>query len=654
MKKIILIWFLLFSLFFAKNSFATEPDTSWLWTCTWLYQDWFTWSYNSNASYYCTGTWYVRLYNYNLTSYDDVIGWAWFVYIWSWTYLLLTKPYLPTVTSIHNWTIVNFVSWYSVSMSNGWLSRNDSTVYVRYIIWQNLSTMSIDRSTGAMWYTYTYPYPYDWYLGEVEFWPWFGQYTIPWSAWGSNCSIRSFKRPYLDSYKALSWTTVNYTDIGWVYTNSWQKQSSSFFINWTAVGFTWSIVFPWSFFSFINETLSLDAFSKPFLYLTNWNWINYLELTWSIDDNKFKLYDCSFDYQSRWSPIYNKSSNDNYFSVWTWILLDQYYKWLCLEFNNNWFSSQSLAYNFWDYTLKYQDTEICVKSNWDQYFWDVLLCSWSWCTAFDWTWSIDLRQDLVFDSTSQQSCQKKSCSLTDFGCHIDNVKLWFDFSCSVDLSKTASWTLVNTLSGQVNSVFTPLSTVISLLNITIPSTPDFSLDVPILYWLNSKVAYKTVNTTLNYEKDPLHRNWITANTTWKMFLSFVSAVIYIWARILILIWIFYLFRFYFLLLWQAYTSLTWENVKIDTAWNIWSLLFYVAYISVVIWTFTVFFGFLIPVLPILDVLNHYVTLLFTFFNYYFLNYSVFSTLVNVFFSSIIWSIILYSIYRLINKFWKLN
>lgn len=298
---------------------------------------------------------------------------------------------------------------------------------------------------------------------------------------------------------------------------------------------------------------------------------------------------------------------------------------------------------------------------WDTYNNDwSLFCTWSWCSNFiiNWTWTIDLWITLTWSldpSRVSNSCIKKVCSFTDFSCSVDNIKLWFDFSCNIDFSKSASWTLINTLSGQVNSL-TTLSNFTNYYNITLPNTPNLDLTIPYLYIDNSWwIAYSTATWNLSFATwSLLNKNHMTKNTDWKNFISFLLWIIYIVIRLVIIYWIIYIFKLFYETIKKLVENIFWLDLSWKWNGNFWSVFFYVAFLISVFSIFTWFYWLLPWLLPIINIINTIVTVIISSIAFNFFSYSVFQTTVNLFFVWVLSSFILYLLYLLANKFFRLN
>lgn len=419
MIKKIILWFSFF-LFSFFSTYATEPDTSGLGSCIWLYNTWFSWSYDSNTYYFCDNWATKRVYNYNLTSYttiDNYSGsWGYFgtkiAFLWIWKYAIIEN-------SIANW-VINWWIFYHWNWTNaGWSSNQIRVNAVKYKDSTNTFTMYsagfyttdwidewvIDKINISISFHHYNSY-YDYVDNGSDMPDW---YTTP----VNTCTTRDMIRPFFRSYNYNGFYDI---DSGSIINDSVNGEylvpynmNNNIGEVWAGLKVTtqtWFIQSVYSWWTTSTQFASslINIFEKPYLFLKKvknlqYSWINYIFVSGSFPSDSYRLYDCSIDDADRSKPIYNLDTNDwtNVYWTETGHILNQFYEWLCLEFDSSWANYQYInSYQFGSMTLKSQATTICQAPNWDYYDGSgTLLCSGSWCAPYNWTWTIDTGQTIT-------------------------------------------------------------------------------------------------------------------------------------------------------------------------------------------------------------------------------------------------------------------
>ncbi len=612
MKKIFIFLILLFWLFINQNSFAAFSNL---------------WNY-----YYLPGS----------SQWSKFFSHSYSYVVW-WFYNNLQKYYIivnPSSTS-YNW-------------------------YIKIIDYSNnlINSISLNKNDYSFLDSYNYLYRYQYYESSKYYIIMIYHKTYSWTPKNSFIFInkQNFKIWYSSQdpsqlYKFYVPFSIN-------------EDKFITYSNWTDTYF-YDLTSTWFL---LNSSFSGD------LYKINWsNKLNFLSCDYSyiLSNNKVLCSNWT-DIIKRyyWDDQYNEFSEDyiswilpdNYFFKWYELLWDTAVYWINQEIylydSNLWTAVQNWTWflNFikWDISngLKYYSIPWSLSGSYFDYQY-----------LDNWNWFIELLAWLsLVNDTLRYSYFKFNSIFSDNIIKLDFLLEWLDvltesnweliiYESNQDLSST--WTTDNTtldlssIEDLKNNTF--INSIKDLFNISLPDTPQLTLNLPIPYLTDTFwIGYREQNAELPLINDRLWKNFIEKSDNWSKLLSFIFAIFYIIVRVVIIFWVLYIFKLYHRIINKITEYLFWFSWWEKQLWNIVSLPLYFTYLVIVFWTFAILFTYIIWFFPIINILIDFINVLFSFIVASFFDYNLFKLIVNTTFTLFIAWFISYIAYILTLKFWRLN
>lgn len=422
-------------------------------------------------------------------------------------------------------------------------------------------------------------------------------------------------------------------------TNNWLVQKNFWWFLWNLLNnYTWlkvtylpqtrdySISFLWStiFWNFFSKTILINEKNLTYWDESNYKYYDWIYLAWRLDNWKYVFVSDDL------LRVNNNNHNPNY-----WIINHTWWAYLYKNVSNKglivsdeplttWFNIFS-DLNWWFFTDKktWKDNDIV---------WDI----WE-----DW-WYItqqEEKQKQQEEKEEKERFEKLKKSKEEQEKKLEEWKkeflerFWF---------LETIWLLVKVLNFEIN--------VNSYKNFNIPVLK------PVIENWKLKVDYEKVNTNLKPIDDNLNiaKNTINSdNQIWKDFLTVIFVVLYVFFRILV-IWLIFIFSIFVYKIINNIVDYILPWISNDwTSWNVFSFLAYMSFLivfSVLVYSlFSLSDNFLLFFNNIINFLDS----IFVFFLESFFNLYLFLKILQTFNLWLYWCIVLFVIYKLALKFWRI-
>ena len=653
----------------SKKIYIKSPDDTLTWTSiNWVSSDYLTISPDWNNLVYTNLSDSSKLYKKNTY---DTNNWTWITtvsnsyypsYSSDWNYIIYSnvwdwKLYKKTSSWVDNWSAIsNWLGWNYYSRSyiqfascDDWIQNQDETsVDFWWVCWSTTqvcytgvtNTGSITHSNQWTWPVYTnifstwWIFHIIWWTADMYYeWSWssffspkqffnqkYNNVSITWTWWVWTLGFPLFYLIDTDTISQDLWFSPKlriYTDNNWF--------TGNVYTSWTTIEWPWVPAVGSNYFSSFKVNWIESAG-----YATNFTYC-YYPLMQDFDWNEYT-----------WNQVCNNNSN----LINTWIDLPYFTKQVTIYFDWNktylldWYSDtyDTVFMSYW--TKNFDYTQICHTYS-DEFL--------SWATSLAW----DVKN--VWEAM-QKIAQQKA------------VENKYKFS-----NPLLDW-FINSVNDFANSIW--LWDIVSFLSIYVPSSPVLNIDIPKITLSSWKVNLTQINVVLKpitatgWLTSPLGTWFSSSDCSWnsckilwwtnyKMstILWIVSMVIYLvfflWMISIIFMW----FHFISWASQNIIESLFWWSWSIENvSWNIFSFFSWVAwwlYLAKMMITISTILVFIIPLVNVAKqwLLVWLSMVLMSFAGS--TGWENFQLYTNFFINSVLVWVIIYWLYFVLTKFWKL-